>query len=253
MLNVVIVEDDAESAMALRKTLGDVRADSKVLAVLDSVEKAVEWFQINAHPDLILMDIRLRDGDSFHIFQRCKIDVPVIFITAYDDFIEDAFHNNGIDYIFKPVERNKLVQALKKYQGLRLHFENKYNELLDYMISPPRYPSRFIIKKGREFQTARTPEVACFFSRMKMVFIKTSDGKDLITDQNSLAELAEKLDPQKFFKVNRKYIVNIDYIHRYIILDFSKLKIELTVAVDEDIIVSQFTAPGFRNWMEGYR
>ena len=121
MLNVVIVEDEAGAAMTLKKTLGDVLPDANVLAVLDSVEKAVEWFYINAHPDLILMDIRLSDGESFSIFQKCKIDVPVIFITAYDDFIQDAFQNNGIDYIFKPAERNKLVRALKKYQGLRLH------------------------------------------------------------------------------------------------------------------------------------
>jgi len=252
MLRVVIIEDNYEAAQGLKNMLLDVMPEVKIQGVLHSVAHAIEWFHIHKHPDLILMDIRLPDGDSFSIFEHCKIEAPVIFITAYDNFIEDAFENNGIDYIFKPIERNKLVHALKKYEGLRLHFENKYNKLLEYMISPPDYPSRFIIKRGREFQAAKTSDVVCFFSKMKIVFIKTNDGREHITDQGSLGEAAEKLDPKKFFKVNRKFIVNIDYVKRFIILEFSKLLVELTVPMDEAIIVSQFTAPQFKKWIEDY-
>src|SRR5689334_12080287 len=107
MLSVVIVEDNEASAVELEKMMTDILTDVKVKAILHSVKSAIEWFRLNKHPDLILMDIRLGDGDSLHIFQYCRINVPVIFTTGYDDFVEDAFKNNGIDYIFKPVIREK--------------------------------------------------------------------------------------------------------------------------------------------------
>src|SRR5690606_18699171 len=119
-MKVLIIEDEPQAASRLEKILQKVDTSMEVVDKLDSVKNAVTWFENNRHPDLVFMDIQLGDGLSFSIFEQTKIDCPVVFTTAYDEYAIKAFKVNSIDYILKPVDPDDIESTLQKFRKLGL-------------------------------------------------------------------------------------------------------------------------------------
>jgi two-component system LytT family response regulator len=196
------------------------------------------------------MDIQLSDGLSFNIFNSLNISCPVIFITAYDKYLTEAFEYNSIDYLLKPIVPAKLKAAIRKYKKLQTHFVSNYSALTEhFQRSQDKKISRIVVKRGLEFQTVRLEDVAYFFTEHKLVFLVDKENRKYLADRSNLSDLEEELDPKLFHRVNRKYIINANYIRRFKPLDRSKINVELLMNVNEEIIVSQENASSFKKWI----
>lgn len=217
----------------------------QVQAVLSSVKMATEWLQQNASPDLVFMDIELTDGLSFKIFEQVSINCPIIFTTAYDEYWQEAFEHNSIDYLLKPVKQQKLQAALKKYQNLKQHFN--YQQLLNF--NQGEHKKRFLVKRGTDYISIKTTDISYFYAAQKLVCLVDNSSQKFILDQ-SLADLEKQLDPSQFYRVNRKYLVNLNAIKRIKAYAKSKLQLEIQPAPAEEIIISQENAAAFKSWME---
>jgi two-component system LytT family response regulator len=213
------------------------------------VDESVKWLTQNPQPDLILMDIQLSDGLSFNIFNTCNITCPVIFVTAYDKYLTQAFDYNSIDYLLKPINQSKLKNAIRKYKNLQSYFVNNHSAILDYLNNQDKKKSRILVKRGMEFQTVRVEDIVYFFTEHKLVFLVDKDNRKYLAEKNNLSELEEELDRNLFYRANRKYIINANYIKRFKPLDRSKLSVELLLPINEEIIISQENSSSFKKWI----
>ncbi len=253
MKNVLIVEDEPQAARRLESLIKDLIPEVLILDKLDSVKKSVKWLNENPSPDLIFMDIQLADGISFRIFEQCQVMAPVIFTTAYDAYALRAFKVNSIDYILKPVDKEDLAAALKKFETLTRRKDNAA-ELLTSIgeavkMLTRQYKTRFVIKVGEHLKSIEVNDILYFFSFEKATFAKISDGRRHILDF-TLEQLEEVLNPQLFFRINRKYIVSAESIQDMVSYSNSRLKLVLKGSDDSDIIVSRERVQEFKDWLD---
>jgi DNA-binding LytR/AlgR family response regulator len=253
MLRLVMVEDEQPAIENLVYELNTTGIPYKVSGILRSVKESVSWFNQNdTEVDLIFMDIQLTDGISFEIFNQVNISIPVIFTTGYNQYIQTSLEYNGIDYLLKPIGQDKLKQSLNKFNKLRNHFTLNYRQLLNNSLQAqdgtPK--DRIIVRKGIEFQSIRAEEVAYFYTEHKLVFLVDKEGKKYMAHASNLADLVAQLNNRIFYRANRKYIININFIRKYRPLDKVKVEVELSVPCQDSVVISQENASGFKNWIE---
>jgi DNA-binding LytR/AlgR family response regulator len=249
MLKAIIIEDEKAALENLVVVLSSIADDLQVIARLTSVKESIEYLSQNPEADLIFSDVQLGDGLSFEIFNQSETKIPVIFITGYDEFMLNAFEYNGIDYLLKPVEKESLKKAINKYRMLERHFgnENSINDLLQYIKNHKK--KRIIVKKGMENISLRLDDVVLFYTENKIVYVIDRWGKKFLADKN-LTELEDELDNTVYFRANRQYIININYVRGFKSYEKVKLIVDLTIPeLNHCIIVSQEMAPQFREWM----
>lgn len=252
MIKTVIIEDEKRASDHLAAMLSELEPEITVLKVLDSVESSVNYLSNNNKVDVIFSDVQLSDGLSFSIFERVNINVPIVFVTGYDRFMLDAFENNGIDYLLKPIDKDHLQKALRKYKGLEQHFalekaDETISQLLHYVNGGKR--KRILLRKGIENITMPLCDVVLFYTENKIVHAIDRNGRKYMVDKN-LSDLEAELDKTTFFRANRQYILNINYIKSFKPYERVKLWVDLTLQdLDHSIIVSQETAPLFRRWL----
>ncbi|RPD44248.1 LytR/AlgR family response regulator transcription factor [Paracnuella aquatica] len=251
MSRIVIIEDEKAVSTELVRTLKEVAPDVEVEAVLTSMAQAMHYLLHHPAPDLILSDVQLPDGISFHIFQQVPVAAPVIFITGYDKFMLSAFAHNGIDYLLKPVCADDLEKALQKYRRLQQHFNSR--QLMEPLLGQlgVKKRNRILVKRGVEYVSLPCADLVLCYTENKLVYVLDKCGKKYLSDKN-LGEMESELDNQMFFRVNRQYIVNINFIRSFKSYERVKLQVELTLPeVQHVVIVSQETAPEFRKWIAG--
>ena len=252
-MRIVIIEDEKPAAEKLKKAILACDPSLEPEAILGSVKSSIRWLRENPAPDLIFMDIELSDGYCFKILRETKISSPVIFTTAYDEYWQEAFEYNSIDYLLKPVKQVKLELAIGKYKKLKDHFVANYGAILEDAHEArlaPGYKKRLLIKRGAELITLKTEEIAYVYAAHKVTFIVDGKGKKYVQDR-SLSEMEEDLDPEIFFRINRRWLVNLHHIRRIITLRKSKLSIEVDPPASEEIIISQENASKFKEWIAG--
>ncbi len=252
-MNVLIIEDEPQAAQRLETLVRRLMPGVVVLDKIDTVTKSVEWIKGHPPADLILMDIQLADGISFQIFEQCDVKSPVIFTTAYDAYALKAFKVNSIDYILKPVDEEELKIALKKYHGL-VSAGNPSNVTLESLgralqLLTRKYKTRFVIKVGEHLKSVEVTDILFFQSLEKTTFCYTKDGRRNILDF-TLDDLQEILDPDQFFRINRKYIVSTTSIQDIISYTNSRLKLNLKNSEDNDIVVARERVQEFRDWLD---
>jgi len=249
-MKVLIFEDETLAADKLQATLLELQPDWQVVSRIKSVGSAVEWLESNPHPDLIITDIRLLDGLAFEIFAKVKVEKPVIFTTAYDQYAIRAFEVNSIDYLLKPVEKEKLKNALAKVHISKEPPIPDYNEVLNFIkANKTSYKSRFMVRLGQRIIAVPSEKIAYFYSENKLTYIVTLDNKKFPMDQ-PLDELIDLLDPVRFFRANRQFIVAFDSIagiHPYF---KGRIKIVLQPKSDEEVVISSERTPDFKKWID---
>lgn len=252
MLNAIIIEDEKPAMEVLVKKLSEISTPVNIQARLNSVKESIEYITNHPGADIIFSDVQLADGLSFDIFTQTGVQVPVIFITGYDEYMMMAFENNGIDYLLKPVDTFDLEKALLKYNKLQEHFshtniQTPVENLLKFINQ--RKKTRLLVKKGLENIALRLEDVALIYTQNKLVYVIDHCSKKYITDK-TLSELEEELDNTTFFRVNRQYIVNINYVKSFKTFEKVKLLIDITIPdINHSIVISQETAPAFKKWM----
>ncbi len=251
-MNIIIIEDEKPSARRLQRMLSNLDMETQVM--LHSVEESIEWFQNNEHPDLIFLDIQLSDGLSFEIFETVDIKSSVIFTTAYDEYALQAFKLNSIDYLLKPIDDEDLKKAVSKYkeripkkQSVSLDFE----DIKKLLVNPieREYKKRFSVKVGQHLKLINIDEVECFYSENKGTYAFTNEGRNYLLD-STLEQIETELEPQTFFRVSRKFFININAIKDMISYTNSRLQIKLNKFDEQDIIVARERVKDFKDWLE---
>ena len=249
-MKVIIIEDEKPAAEKLLRAIQKADPSIEVSAVLNNVKDAVAWLQQNPMPDLLFVDIELSDGLSFKIFETVSINSPVIFCTAFDEYWQEAFEHNSIDYLLKPVKQEKLETALHKYDKLKQHFASGFQQLLQWQQQPAGngYKKRFLVKRGTDYISVKTEDIAYFYAAHKLVCMVGNSNQKFILDQ-SLADIEKQLDPAQFYRVNRKYLIQLTAIKKIKTFPKSKLQLEVEPVVNEDIIISQENVSAFKEWI----
>ena len=242
-MNAVIIEDEYLAATELERLLGEIAPEVVILAKLDSVSESVKWLKKNK-AELIFMDIHLGDGQSFDIFEQVEITVPVIFITAYDEYALKAFKYQGIDYILKPFDKEELQQALNKLDSLSTTGEPFPVATLAV------YQERFLVTVGTKMKSITVGDVAYFMADGKYLVLFTRDGQNYILDQ-TISGIETKLNPALFFKINRKFIISYASIKEMVKYSNIRIKIILVPAPPSGIeaIVSSERIQEFKQWL----
>lgn len=250
-MNTIIIEDEKLSADHLANLIGKVDKNIKVLNVFDSVKQSVRYFQNNPNADLLFVDIHLADGVSFEIFSKVVIESPVIFTTAYDEYAIKAFKVNSVDYLLKPIGIDELKVALEKFKKLKnSQLLKPSDNIIDaYQIINKQYKNRFMVKIGANIISVKTEEITHFIAEDGIVLIVTKNGKrypiDYTLDQSELL-----LNPDIFFRINRKTIININSIQKVNTYFNNRLKIDSVVLQSDDAIVSRERVAEFKKWLD---
>ena len=253
-MNVLIIEDEDIAYKNLCKMLKNYDPSIKVETWFKSIRSAVSWFESNQSPDLIFLDIKLADGLSFEIFNQVKIEVPIIFTTAYHEYALKAFELNSVDYLLKPFSAESLGKSIDKLK----RFHRRDNQLLiekikavvDTMsLQQNNFKNRFLVKIGEKLQSIPVEEIAYFY-RDELVMLVTKHNKKFAVNY-ALDDLEQILSPDIFFRINRQFLVNIEsvqLVHNYF---GGKLKVEVLPSLGFDIVISQEKASPFKNWLDG--
>jgi len=250
-MKVLIIEDEKPASDKLKRMLSDKHRDITILGTLETVETSINWFMNNPQPDLIFMDIQLNDGISFEIFESVKITAPVIFTTAYDEYAIRAFKVNSVDYLLKPIEQSALEKALEKHNTLYPAVktdDKKIDLLLNQLVK--KYKTRFFIKFGSHCRSILTDDIKYFFIVERNTFIKTMQGK-IFDIEYSLDQLEKMLDPEKFYRINRKFILNLSEITDIITWSSNRLKIKMANEEENhEMVVSREKVAEFKKLLD---
>ncbi len=255
MINALIIEDEKPAAEYLQRLINSYSYKITIGAVIDSVKGAVEWFNTNPQPDLVFMDIQLSDGLSFEIFDFVPVMCPVIFTTAYEEYAIKAFKVNSIDYLLKPVKAESLLFAIEKFLSQTNSKLKPDGNLFQYQVGQvmqlltQRFKSRFVVNAGVHIRSIETANIACFYSLHKNTFLLENSEK-LYDINYSLEQLEQLTNPDLFFRINRKYLVNRNGITDIISFSANKLKIKIIHVKDDDTFVSRSRLKDFKQWLE---
>jgi len=247
-MKVVILEDEPRAANHLERLLTKVAPNMIIIAKLDSVRDGLKFLQTNPEPDLLFSDIQLADGLSFEIFNQFAVRCPIIFTTAYDHYAIDAFKTSGIDYLLKPIEEERLSKAIEKARQFSPGLILEKMIRLNNPAYGKSYKSRFMVKVGDKIKSIPVEEILAFFSQEKGTYLLTSD-KHNYNIEYTLDQIEQMLDPEIYFRINRKYIVSIQTCTNILAWTNSRLRLKIEGINDPDIFVARERVPEFKNWL----
>lgn len=249
-MNCLIVEDEKAAADRLTGLIKKCDPSIDITEIVQSVKNAVKWLNTNQVPDLIFMDIQLADGLSFEIFEQTIVKTPVIFTTAYDEYALKAFKVNSIDYLLKPIDEGELKNAIDKFKENNSPKEIPAQVFDSIMLSlTKKYKNKFVLKVGEHIKVFTTEDIQCFYSIEKNTFLQNNSGRDYAISY-SLDQLEDLLDPARFFRINRKFIVSSSKISVIVSYSNSRLLVKLNSNFSDELIVSREKVQDFKKWLE---
>jgi DNA-binding LytR/AlgR family response regulator len=252
-MRVLIIEDEAPAAKRLIKLLEAIIPEMELVERLDSVERSISFLEKNPALDLIFMDIQLADGLSFDILNAIKIQTPIIFTTAFDQYTLKAFKVNSIDYLLKPIDEKELTEAIQKYKTLHASSQPSpdiSDKVLQMIadLQKTKFKERLLIKRGQQLNSLKTDLIAYCFADGKLCYAVDRQHQKHLLEQN-LSQLEAQLDPAKFFRINRNLLVHIDSIQKVHTWLGGRLKLEFSTPVNFETIVSRERVNEFKEWL----
>ena len=246
-MNILILEDENRAANHLQRLIAAAAPEMTVISVFETVRDSVEYLQTTPDISLIFSDVQLADGLSFEIFKQVEVPCPIIFTTAYDTYAIEAFNTNGIDYLLKPIEEERLKQAIQKARKLSSQMD--LHKLVNLMVPQKRTKSRFMVKVGEKIKSIMIEDILLFYSFQKATYLHTTSNRDYIIDY-SLDELHLLLDEGRYFKINRKYIVSLEACNHIYAWSNSRLKLDSEGIDDSHIVVAREKVQEFKQWLD---
>ncbi|MHC1777265.1 MAG: LytR/AlgR family response regulator transcription factor [Lentimicrobium sp.] len=248
-MKVLVIEDEVRASSHLERLISKVAPEMEIVAKLESVRDSVDFLTAGNEPGLIFSDIQLADGLSFEIFRQVRVKCPIIFTTAWDHYAIEAFNTNGIDYLLKPVEEERLRKAIEKVR--QFSPMPMLEKILAMAVSQPSksYKSRFLVKVGEKIKTIPVEEIIAFYSLEKATYLHTSSNRSYCIDF-ALDQLENMLDPDKFFRISRKYMVSLGACSNITAWSNSRLKLRIDGIEDQEIIVARERVQDFREWLD---
>ena len=256
-MTALIVEDEDLIAQELLGKIKEVADDVEVLDVLPSLKTARKWLMSGKEPDILFMDIQLSDGVSFKLLEEFELQCPVVFTTAYDEYAVRAFKVNSVDYLLKPVESEDLQRAIDKCRAI-LSSRQKYPDVIkDFLkayqgsteTAEKQFKEKFIVNSRQQWFLIDTSDIAAF-ERNVLIYIYTFQGEKHILDVDSMDQVEELLDPRKYYRANRQWVVHIDAVHGIKQLGNLKLEVTLKPPLKMVVDVSREKAPAFKRWLD---
>lgn len=253
-MNIIIIEDEFRAAKSLQNLISELKPESKITGVYDSIEMSIEALSKGSMPDLIFMDIHLSDGLSFEIFKQVDITCPVVFCTAFDQYMLDAFKSKGVDYVLKPFSREDISEALRKVDELKKFFQkNELPELESLLqkIAQPQAASKsnFLVFKNQKYTTIQTENIAYFYIHNEITHLVTFDKEQFQLSQ-PLGQVAEQVSEKQFFRINRQYLINFKAIKEMEHYFQRKILVKLTIETPEKLLINKEKTHSFFTWLE---
>lgn len=253
-MNIIIIEDEFRAAKSLQNLLLELKPNAKIIDVYDSIETSVEALSKGIKADLIFMDIQLSDGLSFEIFKQVEITCPIIFCTAFDQYMLDAFKSKGVDYVLKPFSRDDIAEALKKVDELKKFFQKNELPELEALLQKINQPqptgkSSFLVFKNQKYTTIPTENIAYFYIHNEITHLMTFDKQQFQLSQ-TLGQVGEQVSQKQFFRVNRQYIINFTAIKEMEHYFQRKILVKLTVETPEQLLINKEKSHSFFTWLE---
>ncbi|MEZ5071950.1 MAG: LytTR family DNA-binding domain-containing protein [Bacteroidales bacterium] len=248
-MKAIILEDETRAVNHLRRVIGSVAPDVEIVATLESVREATAYLKDHASPELIFSDIQLADGLSFEVFTRIPVDCPLIFTTAYDRYAMEAFDANGIDYLLKPIDGDRLARAMEKVRRYARRLDLEQLLSLQQHLRTETYKSRFMVRVGEQIRSIDAADVLAFYSLDKATFLHTRQHRNYGIEQ-SLDDLEPRLDPTRFFRINRSHILSIEACEKIYAWSNSRLKLEVEGLDSSRIVVARDRVKSFKEWLD---
>ena len=249
-MKVLIIEDEERGFSRLKRLLQNIDDSLEIQGPLTTTKAVIDHMQNPHDEDIIFADIRLGDGDVFEAFLEIAPTSPVIFTTAYNDYALEAFKNNGIAYLQKPILPEELEKGLMKAKAM-------CNQSIDYsalmekmgMTAGKKWREHFLVRIFDGFKIIKTTDISYFLSENGVVRAFLYSGNS-VTIYQSLNDLELQLNPDLFFRVNRQYMVNIDSIDKLTNFFKYKMTISLHGFPDLKIVVSKDRFTQLKNWLD---
>jgi DNA-binding LytR/AlgR family response regulator len=251
-MDILIVEDEKHAALRLEKQLKQCNSSINIKAILSSVSEAIHWIKNNPAPDLAFFDIQLEDGLSFEIFDNVDFITPIIFTTAYDSFMVNAFKVNSIDYLLKPISSEDLINALNKFNNISDYYNyktDKINQLLEAIKQPDNsVKRRFMISYGDKIKSVPVKDIAYFYSDEGITYLVTFDNQHYPLEY-SIDTLEIHTDCKEFFRINRQFLISSTAIETIYSYPKGRYKVKLRPDSDKDTFVSWRRGFEFKTWL----
>jgi DNA-binding LytR/AlgR family response regulator len=253
-MKILILEDEPLLAKNIARLVLQILPDAQILAQLASNRETSAWLESHEKPDLILADIQLSDGVSFKSLEKLNDLVPIIFTTAFDEYALKAFRMNSVDYLLKPIEREELERAIKKLELLKIKYSNQSfgEELISLFKGEQKektYKTKFLVYSGKSILPVHDEDIV-LITKQEIIFLNDQNGKQYVTEFRSLDEVMELLNPGKFFRANRQFIVQEAFIDRFETDYTGKIHLRMKSYENQIIVISKDKAAEFKRWLE---
>ena len=251
-MKAVIIEDEDSAVLNLKHLLESIDAKIQIVETIDTVTDAIDFFQKEKSYDVVIMDIHLADGNSFEIFKEVKPKSPIIFTTAYDQYAIQAFKVNSIDYLLKPIQENELKNAIEKLKQTQSQLplsDQQMQGLFNLLQGQKKtYRQSYLVQKGDTLTPIASNDFAFFYIQNGVVRGTTIENVTYHLD-GKLEDLENELNPEKFYRANRQYLVQRSAIKNLSIYFNGRLIVNVIPEAKEQIIVSKANAPKFKAWL----
>lgn len=247
-MRILIVEDETAACENLMEILAELDPAIQIAGYTESIHQTIQWLQTHPDPDLILMDIHLSDGSAFSIFNSIKVETPIIFTTAYDEYAIEAFKVNSIDYLLKPIKVEDMKRALDKFRKWTRQDVLKYLSQLAQLAHVPGYKDKLLIPFKDKLQPVDLNEISCFYTTNKNTRIYLKNGM-CYSYSRTLEQIEGSLNPADFIRANKQFIIARNSVKNITIWFDSRLLVTLDIEPPERIYVSKNKAAEFKAWL----